>query len=319
MPPRSRPGRRLLKALLPVAGLVVVGISAFGFWLAYSASHPPTHAYLVTPEQFIRISPRAVKATEENWSNADGTKARGWLLRGAEGSPAVVLLHDYGGDRSWLFNLGVKINETTNYTVLCPDLRGHGQNPPVATTTFGAREADDLALAIAYLRSLKTQQQRPLVGASVGIYGVGLGAYVALLAASHDADATIRSLALDSVPASSGEALRAALRERAGLGTPFFQLACAYEKLYSLGAFQSVTACAAAGALGTRRVLLLSGPDAGTLRASTQELAPCFPAASAVETKTDLSLTGLQVSSATGEAGDTYDRLIIDFFQRTLR
>ncbi len=40
-----------------------------------------------------------------------------------------MLLHRYGGDRSWLFNLGVKINETTNFTILWPDLRGHGENP----------------------------------------------------------------------------------------------------------------------------------------------------------------------------------------------
>lgn len=309
-----------MKALLPVAGLIVVGVSAFGFWLAYSASHPPTHTHLVTPDQFIRISPRAVKATEESWPNADGTKARGWLLRGAEGSPAVMLLHDYGGDRSWLFNLGVKINETTNYTVLCPDLRGHGQSPLVAATTFGAREADDVASAVAFLRSLKSPQQRPLVGPAVGTYGVGLGAYVALVAAARDASgATTKSLALDSVPASSDQVLRDALRSRTGLGgSAFYQLARVYEKLYSLGAFESAPACTAAAALGQRQTLLLSGADAGSLRASTQELARCFPSSATVETKLDLPLTGLQVASATGEAGEAYDRLIIDFFQRAL-
>ena len=70
--------------------------------------------------------------------------ARGWLLKGAEGAPAVVLLHRYGGDRSWLFNLGVKINETTNFTILWPDLRGHGENPLIRWTSLGVREGDDL-------------------------------------------------------------------------------------------------------------------------------------------------------------------------------
>jgi pimeloyl-ACP methyl ester carboxylesterase len=310
-----------LKALLPVTGLLVVGVSTFGFWLAYTASHPPTHPYLVMPEQFVRISPRAVKATEETWANADGTKARGWLLRGAEGSPAVVLLHGYGGDRSWLFNLGVKINETTDFTVLCPDLRGHGQNPAISTTTFGAREADDLASAVAFLQSLKTQQQRPLVGSAVGAYGVELGADAALAAAARaDSRKSIKSLVLDSVPASSDDVLRGALRERAGLaGSTFFRLARFFEKIYSLGAYESAPACTAAAALDGRKVLLLSGADAGDLRASTEELARCFPDASSVEVKTDLPLTGLRVSSATGEAGEAYDHLIIDFFQRTLR
>jgi pimeloyl-ACP methyl ester carboxylesterase len=307
-----------LKALLPVAGLVVVGVSALGFWLARAASHPPTHAYLVTPEQFVRISPRAVKATEETWPNSDGTKARGWLLRGAEGAPAVVMLHGYGGDRSWLFNLGVKINETTNFTVLCPDLRGHGQNPTVPTTTFGAREADDLASAFAFLRSVKSQQQRPLVGPALGAYGVGLGAYAALSAAPRDA--AIRSLALDSVPADPDQVLRDALREQVGLdGSASFHLARFYERLYTLAAYRSAPACDAAAALSDRRVLLLSGADARDLRESTGRLAQCFPPATQIETKTDLPLTGLQASSATGEAGEAYDRLIIDFFQRSLR
>ncbi|MDQ3908376.1 MAG: alpha/beta fold hydrolase [Acidobacteriota bacterium] len=306
-----------MKALLPVAALVVVGVSALGFWLAYSASHPPTHAYLVRPEQF-QFSQRALKATEETWPNSDGTKARGWLLRGAEGAPAVVLLHGYGGDRSWLFNLGVKINEATNFTVLCPDIRGHGQNPTVSTTTFGAREADDLSSAVGFLRSLKSQQGRPLAGPAFGVYGVGLGAYAALTAAPRDP--AIKSLALDSVPADSDQVLRDALRDHVGLGGAFFfQVGRLYEKLYTLAAYHSAPACDLAAALADRRVLLLSGPDAADLRESTAQLARCFPAAASVEAKTDLPLTGLQASSATGEAGEAYDRLIIDFFQRSLR
>ncbi|MDQ3907162.1 MAG: alpha/beta fold hydrolase [Acidobacteriota bacterium] len=305
-----------MKALLPVAGLVVVGVSALGFWLAYSAAHPPTHAYLVRPGQFP-FSPRAVKTTEETWSNSDGTTARGWLLRGAEGSPGVVLLHGYGGDRSWLFNLGVKINETTNFTVLCPDLRGHGQSPSVSTTTFGAREADDLASAISFLRSLKSQQQRPLVGPQFGAYGVGLGAYAALTAAPRDG--AISALALDSVPADSDQVLRDALRDHVGLGGAFFfHVGRFYEKLYTLAAYRDASACDAAASVGERKVLLLSGPDAADLRESTAQLARCFPATASVETKTDLPLTGLQASSATGEAGEAYDRLVIDFFQRSL-
>ena len=62
-----------------------------------------------------------------------------------------MLQHQYGGDRSWLFNLGIKINEASNCTVLWPDLRAHGVNARVKGTTFGTQEADDLAAAIDYL------------------------------------------------------------------------------------------------------------------------------------------------------------------------
>src|SRR5215204_2331625 len=164
MSPRRRTGRKALTALLPILMLVVLALAGLTAWLVYSATRPPRRAHLVTPEQFLRLSDRGLRATEETWENHDGTRARGWLVRGAEGSPAVLLLHGYGADRSWLLNLGVKINETTNMTVLLPDLRGHGANPPVAASAFGATEAEDALAACDYLRGLKSQQGRALVG-----------------------------------------------------------------------------------------------------------------------------------------------------------
>ncbi|MDT7604182.1 MAG: uncharacterized protein QOF61_2179 [Acidobacteriota bacterium] len=310
-----------MKALLPTAGLLIIGISALAYWIVSTVAHPPSQSYLVTPASFEGFSARGVKATEENWTNADGTKARGWLLRGAEGSPAVLLLHGYGADRSWLFNLAVKINEATNYTVLCPDLRGHGQNPLVGTTTFGAREADDLSAAVAFLRALKTLQQRPLVGSRLGCYGVELGAYAALLSAAHEGSpGSIVALALDSVPSRSDELLRLTMRERVGMGNyVVYQFARASARLYFLGKYEDTDACGAAASVGGRKVLLLSGADAGVLRDATQGLTQCFSQTSTVESNTHLPVTGLNASSATGEAGEAYDRLIIDFFQRSLR
>ncbi|HSK29170.1 MAG TPA: hypothetical protein VLA17_04335 [Candidatus Limnocylindria bacterium] len=119
-------------------------------YIVYCVSRPEKRPYVVTPESFTQISGRAIKVTDETWTNADGRRSRGWLLKGAEGAPAVVLLHRYGGDRSWLFNLGVKINETTNFTILWPDLRGHGENPPVRRSSLGAGDSDDVLAALEF-------------------------------------------------------------------------------------------------------------------------------------------------------------------------
>src|SRR3712207_1449456 len=156
MPPRRRTGRRILKAFLPIILLLVLVVVAITGWVVYSATRPPRQEYIVTPERFTQLSGPGLKATEETWSNRDGTAARGWLLRGGEGAPSVIMLHRYGAERSWLLNLGVKLNETTNFTVLWPDLRGHGKNPPVDWTSFGVRETDDVLSALDYLRTLKT-------------------------------------------------------------------------------------------------------------------------------------------------------------------
>lgn len=321
MSPRRRPGKRLLVTLLPVVGLLSLGLAAGFLYLAYSVTRPPANAYILTPESYTKISARGVKATEETWENADGTKARGWLLRGTEGAPAVVLLHGYGSDRSSLLNLGVKLNEANNLTVLWPDLRGHGPAAPVSATTFGAREAEDLAAAIKFLRAQRTQQQRPLVGRQIGLYGVELGSYVALLATARaGAGEQPTALALDSVPAAPDDLLHEALRARTGIETGFVRAGTRLgAKALLLGGYENAPACELARSVKGPAVLLLTGQDAGYLRASTQALAQCFPAEANVESKDDLPVTGLHVSSSTGVAGETYDLLIIDYFTRTLR
>jgi hypothetical protein len=321
MPFRTKPGRRLLKALLPVVLLLLLGIGAGLFFIVRTVTHPVPRPYLVTPATFPAWSARGLKVTEETWSNSDGTEARGWLLRGAEGAPAIVLLHRYGADRSGLLNLGVKINEATNYTILWPDLRGHGENPPVSHTSFGTNEAADLTAATLFLRNLKTVQQRPLVAARFGFYGVELGAYAALAAATRLTEGTTAiALALDSVPTAPDELLLITTRERLGFDNNLFNLlARSATRIYFLGNYENASSCGLAAQLADRRVLLLSGTDAGDMRASTLSLAQCFPATTNVSLQADLTVTGFTASSATGEQGDNYDRLIIEFFSQAFR
>ncbi|MEA2176260.1 MAG: uncharacterized protein QOD00_3852 [Blastocatellia bacterium] len=320
MSPRRSPGRRIAKSLLPIVLLVVLVLVCVVGYVVHSVTHPPRRAYLVTPERFLQLSSEhGVKATDETWQNRDGTYARGWLLRGAEGQPAIILLHRYGADRSWVLNLGIKINETTTYTVLWPDLRGHGMDPPVSWTSFGSVEGDDVAAALAYLRTLKTPQGRPLVGERAGLYGVELGAYAALLAASRDDK--IQALVLDSAPAAPDDILRSAVRERVGLDNgPLQTFTRLGTGIYLMGHYGGGPACGIAASLSNRRVLLLTGEDAPEpLRAQTVQLARCFPSQTTVEVKSDLPLTGFNLPSATGEQGELYDRRVIDFFDKALR
>lgn len=318
MPPRRRIGKRLVKSLLPIALVIVLAVAGALSFVVYCVSRPAKRPYVVTPESFARISGRAIKVTDETWANADGRNARGWLLKGAEGAPAVVLLHRYGGDRSWLFNLGVKINEATNFTILCPDLRGHGENPLIKSTSLGVREADDLLAAIKYLRGLKTESQKPLVGESLGIYGVELGAYSALKAARNEAQ--VKVLVLDSVVTSPDDLLNSAVSSCVGLDNGLIQYFSRIAvKTYMLGGYDDTSACEFAGEIKDQKVMLLSGTDAGPLRNATADLQKCFPKAENVEVRTDLPLSGFGLPSVTGEQGEAYDRVVIEFFARNLR
>jgi pimeloyl-ACP methyl ester carboxylesterase len=317
MSPRRRTGRKILVSLLPIFLIVALALVALTVWLVLGVTRPPRRSYLVTPEKFARFSDRGLKATEETWPNRDGTSARGWLIRGAEGSPAVVLLHRYGADRSWLLNLGVKLNETTNVTVLLPDLRGHGENPPVASSSFGTLEADDLLASIDYLRTLKSSQGRALVGDSFGVYGVEIGAYAALVAARQDK--SINVLVLDSVPDSPDTVLGSAVNNRTGLDNAALRfLARIGTRLYFSGHYKNEAACTIAEELGERQVLLLSGDGAGNLQQTTETLAACFSSRTSVEVHTDLPLSGFTLASASPEQDEAYDRRVIEFLNRTL-
>lgn len=318
MPPRRKTGRKILRAFLPIILLLVLVLVAVTGWIVYGATRPPRQEYLVTPEKFTQLSGPGLKASEEQWTNRDGTRARGWLLRGGEGAPAVILLHRYGADRSWLLNLGVKLNETTNFTILWPDLRGHGLNPPVNWTSFGTRETEDVQAALDYLRSLKTSQDRPLVGGQFGIYGVEIGAYTGLQAAALSKD--IRALALDSVPSAPNDILNNAVHDRTGMENRFVQwLARTGMSIYFMGGYKNAPSCAAASALSDRQVLLLASTDTPQLQNSTVALQRCFPQGSSVELQSELPVAGYNLRLATGEQAEVYDRRVIDFLDRALR
>src|SRR5215212_11271552 len=264
MPPRRRIGKRLVKSFLPI--VLVIGVAVVGSlsYIVYCVSRPAKRPYVVTPESFSAISGRALKVSDESWTNNDGTHARGWLLKGAEGAPAVVLFHRYGGDRSWLFNLGVKINETTNFTILWPDLRGHGETPLINSTSLGVREGDDLLAAIKYLRGLKTESHKTLVGESLGVYGVELGAYTALKAARNEP--LVKVLVLDSVVKSPTDLLNIAVSSCVGLDSGLVQyFSRVAMKAYMLGGYEDTNACEFAIGIKDPKVLLLSGTDAGVL------------------------------------------------------
>lgn len=315
---KRRFGKKLAKSLLPIVLLLVLAVIGALAWLVFSLTRPPRRDYLVTPHHFSLISGPGLSVTDETWSNRDGTTARGWLLRGVNGAPAVVLMHRYGADRSWLFNLGVKLNETTSATVLWPDLRGHGMNPPVGWSSFGIYEGDDVAAALDFLRSVRSESGEQLIGDRIGLYGVGLGAYATMRAGGNDA--AVRALVLDSVPHGPDDLLYTTLANEVGFDHNFLRfLARGATWVYFAGRYENIPACNLAPPLADRAVLLLSGADAGQLRDSTMALRECFQSASNLEVELDLPLTGYNLPSAPGEQGERYDRRVIDFFDRNLR
>jgi pimeloyl-ACP methyl ester carboxylesterase len=319
MPASTRLFKSFTRLVIPVLTLVVCSVIAAAILLAQKAAHPPQSPYLVTPEKYGQLSSRGAQITDENWSNTDGTSSRGWLLRGAVGAPAVILLHAYGADRSYVLNLGVKLNEATDYTILMPDQRGHGEMPLAKSTSIGGSEATDAQAAIKYLRSLKAADgQTSLVGTSIGFYGTEMGALAAVVAAGNEKD--VIALALDSVPNSSDDMLSRATGRRypfasfvttslAKVGTNLYY----YDRCY-----RREPLCETARTMADRQVLLLAGADAPEYQESTSGVGRCFPVSTRTEVKTDLNPSGFNIMNASLEQSDAYDQRVITFFKQAL-
>lgn len=313
---------RLIKSfyrlLFPVVLLVLAAAGGAAVWFAHEASHPGTATYLVTPDKYGRLSARGAQVTEEKWTNRDGTPARGWLLRGADNAPAVILLHKYGADRSHVLNLGVKLNEATNFTILMPDQRGHGQNPPVPYTSFGGCETTDTISAIEFLRSQKSATQASLVGKEIGIYGLEMGALAALNAGGEDPE--VKAVVLDSVPADSDGLVASVIGKRfpfvSSVTSKLGQLG-AYPYFYE-GCYSRVPVCDSAKKMDGRKALLLAGVDAPEFQESTSRLSKCFPTSTQAEVNTSLSPSGFSAVNASIQVSEAYDQKVIDFFRSSL-
>ncbi len=88
-------------------------------------------------------------------------------------------------------------------------------------------------------------------------------------------------------------------------------------KAYSFGKYQSTSSCELVRSLPSVKILLLAGGEGDMWRTSTLELAKCGN--TSVQVKEDLPITGVFLPNASGEAEESYDRPVIEFFDKALR
>lgn len=278
---------------------------------------PPSRAYLVTPGEYSMLSEKGKTVTEETWQNRDRSSARGWLLRGEPGAPAVVLLHSYGNDRSHTLNLGVRLGEATGYTVLMPDLRGHGPNPLLRNTSFGGCEGDDLSAAFDFLRGLRTQGGRELVGRKIGVYGVGIGALAALEAAAKGPG--IASVLLDSVPWDSSDVVRMVAARRYPVSAVSHRFADFGARIFFYdGCFRRESACERAGRAQVESAAVFAGTDFPGMQDPTISLGRCFGPGVKLTAETDLTVSGYAITKASVSDSEDYSDRVNSFFRQSL-
>lgn len=179
---KSVPGAIVL--VLVLAALLACG--AVGFQV-HRITHPERQ-----PELQINLGATLAKAEDISFNASDHTALSGWLFRGGVGRPAIVLAHDLGESRNALISLAVVLNQA-GFTVLAFDFRGHGASGG-SGSTLGLDESRDVIGAVDFLTALPagTVDTR-----RIGVYGIGMGAHAAVLAAAERA--SLRVLVLDGL------------------------------------------------------------------------------------------------------------------------
>ena len=254
-------------AVLPVI-LTIAWVAA-----VLAVTHPSRHQPATLPDQFSLLYENV------SFTSADGVDLSGWYATSFNISdavssghwkklrPAVVICHDYGAARDQcLYPVATELL-AGGYDVLLFDFRGHGRSSS-APVSYGVTEAADVIAAVEFL------QRRPGVdGQRIGVFGTGMGAYAAMLAAPRCRE--IRCVVGESLYPSVDSALRGYARDvhlPTGLGT----LMGWGLDLYFGHRLVDYTAVDAAAAFGECGVLLVNGAE--DRRTPVSDLAPILSA-----------------------------------------
>jgi alpha-beta hydrolase superfamily lysophospholipase len=153
-------------AVLLVAGVIVVG-------LLLSA---PARA-------IVGAAPADLPVENVSIASGSGATLRGWFIPGRTGAGAVVLMHGVHANRLAMLRRA-RLFHAEGFAVLLFDFQAHGESTGTRIT-FGHREGQDAAAAIAYVRARLPNER-------VGAIGSSLGGAAALLApAPLDVDALV--------------------------------------------------------------------------------------------------------------------------------
>lgn len=165
--------------LMAVAGAAVFGAGSFA---AENAIHPPRRKIALACPCFSHMSCRPVAIAA-----SDGVELRAWYYNSDRpNGKVVILLHGIGADRQDMVSLGYLFLRN-GYSVLEPDLRGHGESGGVAT--YGVLEADDVHRWVDWMEKNTGSKQ---------IYGFGASLGAAILLQSLETETRFQSVIAES-------------------------------------------------------------------------------------------------------------------------
>jgi alpha-beta hydrolase superfamily lysophospholipase len=179
--------RYYLKWILWVllAQIILVNVSASIYAYKFTHFYNPPAPSIPSQNVFNKtwklfVGPKFYKNTNEPEPSFDyetirlktieGIPIDAWYSKADSSNACVILLHGYSGNKSFVQNEAAMFRRW-GYSVLLFDLRGHGRSG-TNTTTFGAKETDELEKAYEFARQKGNSK--------IILYGVSLGAAICI-------------------------------------------------------------------------------------------------------------------------------------------
>ena len=290
----------IVKILIPIVLIVGVGILAAPAVFFYKISHPGPFEEPLNPSYYL-LDSSDIRATSN-----DGTEINGWWITGKEGAAGIVLSPGYGMSRSDVLSLAAALH-AKGFNVLIYGQRGSSASTR-KTSTLGLKESEDMLTAVHFV------QERPESDRMrIGIWGVDVGAYSAILAAASVPE--VRAIAADSVFESAYDFLDVKLDEEYGLNYRMLQSGCGLIlKLICVG-----MGCPRGGelpveVLSDRALLFITGENRLKLGRLTTALCNRLPSKKEI-----ISFKTSRVHMMKGKEFPDYDSRVTDFFLQNLQ
>lgn len=138
-------------------------------------------------EQLPDFESMHIRVEEVSFPSADGLQLSAWWIPADPQRPPVVLCHDLGSSKRSVVNLAIALR-SAGFPVLAFDFRGHGESAGTRSS-LGVLEKRDVIGALEWLAERDA--------GPVGVFGAGMGAHAAVLAAAERHEA--RVLVLDGL------------------------------------------------------------------------------------------------------------------------
>jgi uncharacterized protein len=299
--PESALGKTLQR-IVPVIVLMILVLFGLSSFATYRIVAPTRLAETIDPSSFLLRNFQSLP-----FKGSGGTELEGWFIPSVRGGPVIFLCHGYKSNRSELLTLASTFQEN-GYNLFLFDFRAHGTSP-ASLCSLGIRETEDL------LSAIQTVTARPDVDPNrTGIWGVSLGAYVALSAAI--ANPTIKTLVVDTPFDSPARFIE--LQTTEILGTDNF----VFNKLARFGFFlvnlpktaqDSETLMQGLSALQGREKLFITSEETLRLETQTLNLFNNTP-----DPKDMLRLKHSKTSILYDVDRKNYENTIVEFFKKHL-